>query len=1255
MVRPNYCFFAFSYVSSLKLSRLALYRLLGSNVATVLYAITPEVARKMHCTLQEIGNDSPKVSEAKKDSISSIYQQQNKLTSLEDCQDSSLSRINSDSRCAIISFFNLVPDGSWGNFAQPVQCYNHINLAFGVNMDGLQLLFPPPVNRLKIDQCKGPRVPLPPYAYSAKSCTRKGFTGSNVRRRCQNKIANRASKLNELPDNSCSPSSFVCSPGMFADNSTAVNSPDQYTSQSKEDKSLNKNSRKRARKKVRKSKKKSSDSGSTEREVLTEEYNCVSLTSETCSSNDVDKDGVGDFSTSDDRLIKSDCERNEKNGSISVMEAPNGSNSYLDQAVISKATAPIVQSSAGECATFESKNQLKDRGPDFAVSDREIKDIQQVEPGGFNDIQDSLVLDSVSVGSGSDESINVDDIGKRSNKANCTTTSDSGDGYFLGQNLMNGIHNNCEHIEGIRHGGQNCVSNDKRVKQKRTMSKSSSFNKFGSVLPGRKGKENSHSVWQKVQKNSSDECGGDLKKVNTTLSQFASTVEKDPSVIKECNSVSVNGVSKTEDKKHLKNKIGRKSKGKVDSVSKKGPANSSRKSFQFNRSLSNDHGKVSVQQNDMLHISSLEIDKKGLTVVSGFNSDINCQMDGVQTNRVEQVTSEIVQSAQFCLEESDPQKSACHTIANSNNENIDIQDSSLVMQGENINQSNMSEEQSLVSCNLEGDGVGQTVKEVSSADYNTQNHSSGSTLWKWIPVGKKETRLEKSESNISPPEYSDASPGNNFNLKSSVEPEVASFSENQDSSLNASITCPGQICDTVSCVDEGENHKLVSQVALTLTESRDNHEVSNHVFYEYENQDVLENDPYSAAVNDACRAQLACEAVHMATGGPVAEFERLLHFCSPVVCKSLNSPSCSTCSPDHAGGASLCRHDIPNLALGCLWQWYEKHGSYGLEIRALDHENPKGPGGVGDFPFRAYFVPSLSAVQLFKNHENQCENSSDNLPNYEVSEACEMIDISENSSTASEHSIFSVLFPQPRSQDASIQTPKETASINNASIPSINSTNSTCSGDLELLFEYFELEQPQQRQPLYEKIQELVRGNIPIQSTTYGDPTKLDSINLRDLHPRSWFSVAWYPIYRIPDGTFRASFLTYHSLGHLVRRRTSSDLSTVDSCLVSPAVGLQSYNAQGECWFQLKHSALAAEMVGLDPCLLLRERLRTLEETASLMARGVVNKGNLTCTNRHPDYEFFLSRRRFKLVNAAISAISYNHNFVTSTLFMCHF
>ena len=71
---------------------------------------------------------------------------------------------------------------------------------------------------------------------------------------------------------------------------------------------------------------------------------------------------------------------------------------------------------------------------------------------------------------------------------------------------------------------------------------------------------------------------------------------------------------------------------------------------------------------------------------------------------------------------------------------------------------------------------------------------------------------------------------------------------------------------------------------------------------------------------------------------------------------------------------------------------------------------------------------------------------------------------------------------------------------------------------------------------------------------------------------------------------------------------------------------------QGECWFQLRHSVNQAAGTPIsNPSVILKERLRTLGETASLIARAVVNKGNQTSINRHPDYEFFLSRGRYSL------------------------
>ncbi|XP_034899011.1 uncharacterized protein [Populus alba] len=237
----------------------------------------------------------------------------------------------------------------------------------------------------------------------------------------------------------------------------------------------------------------------------------------------------------------------------------------------------------------------------------------------------------------------------------------------------------------------------------------------------------------------------------------------------------------------------------------------------------------------------------------------------------------------------------------------------------------------------------------------------------------------------------------------------------------------------------------------------------------------------------------------MATGGPIAEFERFLHLSSPVI----NFPSlscCQTCLDDRLVGASLCRHEIPNIPLGCIWKWYEEHGNYGLEVRAEECENSNS-GGFDHFSFHGYFVPFLSAVQLSKNHSSQPINNKNSAHDHEISDTYKASVSSENSNVG-HLPIFSLLIPQPRTTAVA------------------QSVDLTCSDGAELRFEYFESEQPQQRRPLYEKIQELARGDASSRYKMYGDPTNLASLNLHDLHPRSWYSVAWYPIYRIPDGHF---------------------------------------------------------------------------------------------------------------------------------------
>ncbi|KAI9074341.1 hypothetical protein K1719_027707 [Acacia pycnantha] len=1224
--------------------------------------------RKMHCVLKDISTESPEVLTPGKDSLRNQEQQLISTTPLKDCEESALSGRNSDSRHPILAFLTFEPDGNWKIVALPVWCLGHTNLATGVIMDGLQLVLPSPLNRSKIDQHKGLRATGPDYAYSLKSFMGRSNAGSNVYRRCQNKIANRAAKLNEISGNSCSDHLISSnSSDVFADDSAVVNSSNTFNDNSKEDKSLKKNPRKKAKKKGRQGKKQSSDSSSTEPEVLSEAYGCASLAPEACANNSADDQNMlisytngSEISSSNHQLIRNDSERHGTDDRINLVESAKTCTSSTDEVEMPEATTSMVQKSTGESAVCASKNQLQNNISESAVTEGKTKDMQQnrsaLYPEGLPGMQDSL-LDALSVASNSEGSTNAGVVEKQSNNAICRTScseppfSKSDDGYIASQGLSDAVGNDLDHNEGNGYSAQNCSIGDKRLKQKRRSQ--SCVNRIGAGnFHCRTGKENSHSVWQKVQKNNADECNGDSKKVNASLPQCNSNFEKAPPVNRNCNSDCANSLSKTDNKSHSKSKVNRKSKGKIDSDSKKGYCNYSMKGSHLSRSSITDSAEVSVQLNDMPQVSSQENSQEVSSSVSESHSHFNSPKVELETKGNQQIASESVDNAQIHVEDSDIVQDVLHNFSTMKNQNTHNQNSSSSTPSDDIDQSSVSEEQSSIHSHLSGHEVGQTEKAASSAAYNVQNNGSGSTLWKWIPIGKKDTRLATSGSDSSSPENSDEPLHGDSTLETNAEqkevdfsekkvsllnennaePKEVSFSEKQVSLSNDSCTCMNQISNSLSGLDEDENKELRNHVTSNLSVHEDKHVVDNHSIYECEYHGASENYSFRIvqAINDACRVQLACETVHMVTGGPVAEVERLLHKCSPFIRQSSHSLGCLTCSQDNANGATQCRHVIPDLTLGCMWQWYEKHGSYGLEIRAQDYPSRRLRGS--HVPFRAYFVPSLSAVQLFKGHKVQCTPSRDKFCDCNISEACEIGDIYEHSS-AIQHPKFSGCFPQPWNQDANIPIPQSqmrcselsSSAIDNGSGPSVNS--SYC-GDLELLFEYFESDQPQQRQPLYEKIEELIRGSVSSQSQVYGDPTILDSVNLQDLHPRSWFSVAWYPIYRIPCGNFRAAFLTYHSLGHLVHRSIKSDSPTLDSCIVSPVVGLQSYNAQGECWLKLSQSAQAAQMLGLNPSILLKERLRTLEETASLMSRSVVKKGNSACKSIHPDYEFFLSRRR---------------------------
>lgn len=64
-----------------------------------------------------------------------------------------------------------------------------------------------------------------------------------------------------------------------------------------------------------------------------------------------------------------------------------------------------------------------------------------------------------------------------------------------------------------------------------------------------------------------------------------------------------------------------------------------------------------------------------------------------------------------------------------------------------------------------------------------------------------------------------------------------------------------------------------------------------------------------------------------------------------------------------------------------------------------------------------------------------------------------------------------------------------------------------------------------ERLPLHQQVMELCGRD--------GLSHILTSSKISELHPYSWFAVAWYPLYRIPEAPLTARFLTFHSIAPL--------------------------------------------------------------------------------------------------------------------------
>lgn len=1005
---------------------------------------------------------------------------------------------------------------------------------------------------------------------------------------------------------------------------------------SKEEKSGKRNSRKKIKKKGKQNKKLSGETGLSEVEC-----GPGGATSK-IGTNDCIHNGVAllPYATK----IADITPENICNGIYSEGSSSRGYayTSCIEEVGVSEA---LTLSALPSFSCDQHRSDFEDRIQTSEVHDTKCELISY--PNVCSATNDRLVLDSLSLGSNFDKSLNCDyEIPQHSKESAGIDISKSpgcaaGEGCSSTGNLLNGIVATDNHGQKTNYNRLACRSEmiEKRVKKIKRVPQNSTGHRVSSVgnLHCHLGRENNHSVWQKVQRNDACERNYDSRNVDSVFSQFGIELKEAHFPKNQRNAYNSSLKFEPQVKKQTNTKVSGKMKRKTSQGSKQESNYYYRKGSQVVRACSNQCTRADMLLNESCTIPVQMNVENRPEAVSRSHSKTSFATNGLQTKRAESIAFKPLQSSQACVYDVDPLESVYATASSLDDQNAENGISLPSKSYSFMDTSEMLEKLSAIQLHtLVEDEVSKIDKNVSHADQK-KDTSSGAVWKKWIPIGVRSSDSHdlSLRSGLSTVKL-DEGTGGNKTLRTSTEDEYASDSHSTVCAMNSSGTCIGLSLSGIfssSSNNVAQLNNLGNQTTTIVKEFSNNFGGAQCLISESENQNISTSDIDSrkifSVVNDSHRAQVASEAIQLATGCPIAEFEKLLHSASPVICPSHNIVSCQTCLCGSVGHASLCRHEMPNISLGELWQWYEKHGSYGLEVRADNYENSNRLG-IDRVTFRAYFVPYLSAVQLFTKRK-VCQTDNGNvIPTSSAMEARDMVKASKVSN--SDHlTIFSILVPQPQAEGSSLCAPDNHVCNSEPSAVSIteNQSNSPVkcgwSDDLELLFEYFESEQPQRRRPLYEMIKELVRGDVPPQGRAYGDATILNSVSLHDLHPRSWYSVAWYPVYRIPEGNFRAAFLTYHSLGHLVRRRSAFDSACMDICIVSPVVGLQSYNAQGECWFQPRHTA---DVLNSNPAEILKDRLRTLEEAASLMARAVVTKGSETSVNMQPDYEFFLSRRR---------------------------
>ncbi|KAL0053045.1 hypothetical protein WJX82_000107 [Trebouxia sp. C0006] len=216
------------------------------------------------------------------------------------------------------------------------------------------------------------------------------------------------------------------------------------------------------------------------------------------------------------------------------------------------------------------------------------------------------------------------------------------------------------------------------------------------------------------------------------------------------------------------------------------------------------------------------------------------------------------------------------------------------------------------------------------------------------------------------------------------------------------------------------------------------------------------------------------------------------------------------------------------LTLGDLWQWYLEPSLYGTEVLTM---------GGSRGPSVSYYVPYLSAMQLLLPldnnaasqppsaaaiHSAQMHQQQQQQP---VSDSMQESADAQSVSHAEKHQRLAVPEQAAGQQAGHHQQPaRASGSPRSSRVYQVEADWQPWPRQVQPLFELFDTELPFNRVPMHDKVQELAAGRLAC-----GLPgSLLNSQPLAELHPASWFSVVWYPAYRIPDAPLNGRFLTFH-------------------------------------------------------------------------------------------------------------------------------